>query len=87
MVTLTVYVQPNAKQTEIHGYYGGHLKIKLAATPVEGQANKALVTFLAERLDVARTRIQLVRGEKSRLKTVELSIELTPEEILKRLTQ
>jgi uncharacterized protein (TIGR00251 family) len=54
-ITLTLHIQPGAKRTEVAGLYGDALKIRLAAPPVDGKANAALISFLAERLGVAKT--------------------------------
>jgi uncharacterized protein (TIGR00251 family) len=43
VLTLTLHVQPGAKRTEVVGLHGDALKIKLAAPPVEGKANEALL--------------------------------------------
>jgi len=70
-------VTPKAKKSEILGWVEDgqnrrRLKIKLAAPPVDGKANQALVKFLGKKLGVPRSRIKLISGEKSRLKTVEI---------------
>jgi uncharacterized protein (TIGR00251 family) len=63
----------------------GVLRVRLAAPPVEGRANEALVRFLAARLRLPKRQIQIVSGETSRTKVV--SIEgLTPAEVTARLT-
>jgi uncharacterized protein (TIGR00251 family) len=46
-ITLTLHVQPGAKRNEIVGLHGNALKIKLAAPPIEGCANDALLKFIA----------------------------------------
>jgi uncharacterized protein (TIGR00251 family) len=69
---LSVKLQPRASANEIVGPAGGELKIKVTAPPVDAAANQALVELLAERLDCARNRIELVRGHKSRHKIVKL---------------
>lgn len=69
-VTLTVRVVPRSRQNEIVGVEGDAIKIRLSAPAIEGRANDALVRFLAERLGVARSRIEIVRGESSRSKVV-----------------
>ena len=72
-VRLTLHVQPRAARTEIAGLHGDALKIRLAAPPVDGAANEALIRFLAERLGVSRSAITLVSGATSRRKVVEVS--------------
>ena len=54
------------------GFEGKVIRIRLTASPVEGKANAALVKFLAEVLDVSRTQIEIVRGEKSKQKLVRI---------------
>lgn len=67
---LTLHIQPGAKTTEAAGLHGGALKIKLAAPPVEGKANTALMKFLANRFDVPLSRVILKQGDKSRHKVI-----------------
>ena len=71
-ITLTLHIQPGAKKTEIAGLYGDALKIRLAAPPVDGKANAALIGFLAERLGVAKTAVSLKSGQTSRRKVFEV---------------
>jgi uncharacterized protein (TIGR00251 family) len=71
-VTLAVRVQPGAKKTAILGVYGEgdatQLKIAVQAPAVEGRANEALVTFLAEMFGVPKRSIEIMSGELSRSK-------------------
>ena len=53
-VRISVYVQPRASKTAIAGMHDGAIKIRLAAPPVDGAANTALIEFIAERVGVAR---------------------------------
>jgi uncharacterized protein (TIGR00251 family) len=69
-VVLELHVQPGAKRTEVAGVHGDALKIRLAAPPVEGKANAALLRFVAEAFGVPARNVALVRGETSRRKTV-----------------
>ena len=71
-VRVSVHVQPRATRSEIVGLHGTALKVRLQAPPVDGAANDALVTLLAERLGVARRAVRVVAGASSRAKTVEV---------------
>jgi len=71
-VRIDVYVQPRASKTCIAGMHDGHVKVRLAAPPVEGAANAALVEFVAERLGIAKSRVRVVAGISSRRKVLEI---------------
>lgn len=75
---LALKVIPNAKKSEVVGWevdprVGRVLKLRIAAPPVEGKANKAIVLFLADWLDIPKSSIEFLRGETGRLKVVNLS--------------
>jgi uncharacterized protein (TIGR00251 family) len=72
-VLLTLHIQPGAKKTEAVGLHGDALKIRLAAPPVDGKANDALIDFLAKTLSIPKSRLTLVSGQTSRSKRVQLS--------------
>jgi hypothetical protein len=82
---LSVKLQPRASASEICAPLGDELKIKVTAPPVDAAANEALVELLAEKLDCARSRVELIRGHKSRHKTVKLH-GFKPEEVLQKLS-
>jgi len=69
-VELAVLVQPRASRSRVVGEHAGLLKIQLAAPPVDGAANDALVELLSEVLGVPRRAVRLVAGETSRRKRV-----------------
>ena len=71
-LTLTLHIQPGAKKTEVAGEHGDALKIRLAAPPVDGKANAALLEFIAEKLGVAKSAVTLKSGQTSRRKVVEV---------------
>lgn len=84
MAQIVLKVTPNAKRSEFLGWmevdHGkAVLRVKLAAPPVDGKANKALLVFLAKSFGVAKSSVTLIRGEKNRLKTVELKTLSEPE--------
>ena len=73
VLTLTLHVQPGAKRSEIAGLHGEALKIRLAAPPVEGRANEALLKFIAELFGVPARQVELKQGAQSRHKVVAIS--------------
>lgn len=77
---LELHVQPGARGDEIVGTHGNRLKLKLAAPPVDGKANRHLIAWLATAFDVPARRVQLLRGVTGRMKTVliEGATELPP---------
>jgi uncharacterized protein (TIGR00251 family) len=81
--TLTLHVQPGARKTEIVGLYGDALKIRLAAPPVDGKANAALIEFVADRLSLPKSAVRLASGQTSRRKTLE--IDAAPPDVEQRL--
>jgi uncharacterized protein (TIGR00251 family) len=72
-ITLSLHIQPGAKKTEVAGIHGDALKIRLAAAPVDGKANAALIGFVAERLGLAKSAISLKSGQTSRRKVLEVT--------------
>jgi uncharacterized protein (TIGR00251 family) len=69
-IRLRIQVQPRAARTELAGLHGDALRIRLAAPPVDGAANEALVRFLAGTLGVARSSVAITAGVSGRRKTV-----------------
>ena len=71
-VTITVQTTPNAPRSEIVGWLGDRLKVKVKAPAVEGKANAELVRFLAEHFRVRPNAVVLVRGDTARLKVLRI---------------
>jgi len=83
IVTLTLHIQPGAKRTEVAGLHGDALKIRLAAPPIEGRANEALLKFIAESFDVPLRQVELKQGGQSRHKVVAVTgSKIGPESLL-----
>jgi hypothetical protein len=75
---ITVKVTPRARKTEVIGLMeDGTLRIRVAAPPVEGAANEALIAFLAEILSLPKSQIDIVGGQSSERKLISL-IGITP---------
>lgn len=60
---------PNSSRNEII-WDGKNLKIKITAQPIENKANKALIEFLSKQLKIAKSNIQIIKGETSKEKTL-----------------
>lgn len=71
-VEVSLYVQPRARRDEIVGTYDGALKLKIAAPPVDDAANRAALDFFAKLLDIPKSRLRILTGEKSRRKTLRI---------------
>jgi uncharacterized protein (TIGR00251 family) len=72
-VRFGVRVQPRASRSEIRGVHGDVLRVRVAAPPVDGAANEALIALLADELGVARGAIRIASGGSSRTKVVEVA--------------
>lgn len=82
---LFLKVVPRASKNEIGEVLGEELKLKVTAPPVDSAANRAVIEFLAEKLECAKSAVVLVRGETSRRKTI-LIKGMSPEIIDSRLS-
>ena len=69
---LAVRVVPKARRTELDGVQEGMLRVRLAAQPLEGQANRALTDYLAECCELPRRAVQIKSGQSSRCKRVRI---------------
>lgn len=74
---IALKVTPGARREELIGWedypgVGRVLKLKVAAPPVEGRANKAIVLFLARVLNVPKNQVRIVQGSSGHIKRVEL---------------
>jgi uncharacterized protein (TIGR00251 family) len=72
-VILTFHVQPRAGRTEIVGWHGDSIRVRLQAAPVAGAANDQLVRFVAKRVGLPRSAIRILSGAKSRNKRIVLT--------------
>lgn len=85
-IRIRVRIQPGAQRNELLGWNpAGELRIKIAAPPREGEANKELVSFLAKHFGLAKRDIKIESGEKSRAKLI--SVPATLEESLRALPE
>lgn len=80
--TLAVHVQPGARRSEVAGLHGDRLKVRIAAPALDGRANDALVAFVAGALALAKARVAVVKGERSRDKVLVVTGECNPMRLL-----
>lgn len=69
---IRVRVTPRSSRNELADVEGDALRVKLAAPPLKGAANRALIDLLARHLGVGRRSLEIVSGERSRQKTVRI---------------
>ncbi|NLN75504.1 MAG: YggU family protein [Armatimonadetes bacterium] len=81
---LKLHVIPRGSRNEVTGWRGDALCIKITAPPVEGAANAAIVKFVADKLGVRKSQVELVSGDKSREKTLRI-IGLSDAEVRARI--
>lgn len=73
-ILIRLYIQPRASKNEIVGIHGGTaLKIRLTSPPVDGAANSACIEFLANILGIRKSNVEILSGQKSRIKQIKLS--------------
>jgi uncharacterized protein (TIGR00251 family) len=70
VITLDVRVIPRARKTACAGFRDDVLVVRVAAPPVEGAANDALIDFLASALHVPRRAVQILSGDRGRRKRI-----------------
>jgi uncharacterized protein (TIGR00251 family) len=72
-ITIEILVQPRASRAKIGPMHDGRIKIAVAAPPVDGEANAAVIELLARRLGIARGDIAVIAGASSRRKTLRIA--------------
>jgi len=72
-LNIRVQIQPRSSKDQIIGLHNGRLKIKISAPPVDGKANQNLIEFIAKALGVSKSKIEIVKGRSSKLKTLRIS--------------
>ncbi|MDP2730926.1 MAG: DUF167 domain-containing protein [Dehalococcoidales bacterium] len=81
---IVVYVQPNAGQNQVLDFKDGVLRVKIAAPPLKGKANRELIKFLSDILGVARSSLTIEKGATARKKLIAIN-GLTEEQVISNL--
>ena len=78
MAIVSVWAKPGSKKPGVGGRHGDALIVAVAARPIDGRANDAVVAALAEALDVAKREVRIVGGHTGRAKRVEIPDRVAP---------
>jgi uncharacterized protein (TIGR00251 family) len=84
-MVLSLHCQPGAKQTKVLGLHDDCLKVALQAPPLENKANTLLVVWLSKQLKVPQKQVQLISGQNSRKKRIEIQATISVEDIMQVL--
>jgi uncharacterized protein len=68
---IRLHVQPRAKRCELSGIHNGALKLKVTAPPVDDAANRSILKFFSDLLDIPKSSLRIISGLKSRDKTLQ----------------
>lgn len=86
-ILIRIKIVPNSSKNDII-LEDEFIKIKVTAQPIENKANKALIEFLSKKFKIAKTNIEIVKGETSKEKTLFLKIDETKQqEVISALTK
>ncbi|MFI3245892.1 MAG: DUF167 family protein YggU [Ferrimonas sp.] len=69
---LMLYIQPKASRDAFVGLHGEELKVAITAPPVDGKANRHLIQFLAKQFRVAKSQVQIEKGQLGRHKQIRI---------------
>jgi uncharacterized protein (TIGR00251 family) len=72
-VTLKVHLKPRSAREEVDGMHGDRVKVRVTAHAVEEKANAALIKFVAKKLKIALSRVEIIAGHHSREKVLRIS--------------
>jgi len=71
-MTITAIINTHSNKTEVVKNPDGIYKIYISTPPIEGKANKKIIELLASFFDIPKSNIKIIRGLKSKVKTIEL---------------
>jgi hypothetical protein len=74
-MTITIIAHPNSKKLRVEKDLFGTLHVYVNQPPLEGKANKAVVEALAEYFKTSKSKVSLLRGEKSKQKTFQINVQ------------
>jgi uncharacterized protein (TIGR00251 family) len=72
-LTLKIHLQPRASRDGVDGLHGDRVKVRVTAPPLGGKANTALKGFIARKLKLPPSHIEIIAGQQSREKLLRIS--------------
>jgi len=72
-ISLAVHIQPNASKNEVLGMVNEMVKIKITAPPIDNKANKECLKFLSKILHIPKSKLHILKGQKTRSKIIQIS--------------
>jgi uncharacterized protein len=81
---ISVKVSPGASRNQVVDFVDGVLRVKVAAPPEKGKANKELIEFLSDILNLSKSSIEIIRGHTANHKIIAIA-GMGSEEVIKRL--
>ena len=84
-VKISLHVHPNAARNEVIGFTEGIWRVRVAAPPIKGKANKELLSFLSRILGLSQSSLAIAKGHTSRNKVIVID-NLSQEDIIRRLS-
>ena len=82
---ISVRVHPNAAKNEVVNLTDRVLQVRISAPPVKGKANKELIAFLSQILDVSQSKVSIIKGHSSRNKLIAID-SMSQQEVMERLS-
>ncbi|MDR1996767.1 MAG: DUF167 domain-containing protein [Candidatus Margulisbacteria bacterium] len=81
-----LYIQPGAKTTAAAGYFDGKLRIKIKSPARDNKANAELIAFLAEKLGLPKSALEITRGLTGRHKVISIETKLSAAAITAKIS-
>ncbi|MFZ7128136.1 MAG: DUF167 domain-containing protein [Desulfobacterales bacterium] len=76
---INVFIQPRSSRNQVAGLHGDALKLKITAPPVEGEANRQCLKFLAKALGLPKSALKIAGGDTSRSKRIFIRMDPGPD--------
>ena len=72
-IIISCQIQAGASKSKFCGEFNGNLKLQIQAPPVDGKANNEIIKFLSKTLNVSKSKIEIIKGEKQKIKNIKIT--------------